>query len=292
VTRWVLIVTSLSSLFAISFSQTANYPLHVGDRWEYNTLPYQGSSSTTFRTQIAKDTLMPNGQTYAEFQGDLNYGRKFQRQVGDSVFVYLPSQQTEALLFDFTRLPGDTVSIFPSSFDNDTTLVQLVNRNPLTASGDGSRSWTFLVDNLIHAVDDEEYLTISDSLGVTYISCFCDPIYLTGSIIDGTQRGTITGVDEPNNIPSSFLLHQNYPNPFNPSTVISYDLPLKSLVVLKVFNTLGQELRTLVDEEQDAGHRNLRFDAANLPSGMYVYRMAVTNAHRTQSQSRSMLVLK
>ncbi len=283
---------SLTLFFSNAFSQSVDYPLHLGDRWEYHTLPYPGSGSTTGRVRIAKDTLMPNGRTYAEFQGDLFYGRRFQRQVGDSVFLYLPSRQTEALLFDFTRSPGDTVSLFPSPFDNDTTLVQLLSRNSEGTPKNNSRSWTFLIDNLIHGVDDEEYLIISDSIGVTQISCFCDPMYLTGAIIDGKQYGTITQVINDRDVPSSFLLHQNYPNPFNPFTTISYELPERSLVVLKVFNILGQEICTLVSDIQDAGEKIVRFDALNMPSGVYVYRMTVTTAHQTISQSRSMLVLK
>lgn len=72
-------------------------------------------------------------------------------------------------------------------------------------------------------------------------------------------------------IPSDFVLEQNFPNPFNPSTKISFGLSKSTNVVLKVFNNLGQEVATLVNESLQAGSYEANFDASNLPSGIYIY---------------------
>jgi hypothetical protein len=72
-------------------------------------------------------------------------------------------------------------------------------------------------------------------------------------------------------VPTDFLLLNNYPNPFNPGTTIEYRIPKLSQVSLKVFNSLGQEVAILVNEEKDAGYYQVRWDAA-LPSGVYFYR--------------------
>ncbi len=79
-----------------------------------------------------------------------------------------------------------------------------------------------------------------------------------------------------NEMPEQFELYQNYPNPFNPSTVIRYSSSVTSIVTLKVFNMLGQEIATLLNhEEMEEGEYELPFEAINLPSGVYFYRINV-----------------
>jgi hypothetical protein len=73
--------------------------------------------------------------------------------------------------------------------------------------------------------------------------------------------------------PKDYVLQQNYPNPFNPSTTISYQLPVRDHVSLKVFDLLGREVRTLVNEVQEPGYKSLQFNATGLTSGIYFYRL-------------------
>jgi photosystem II stability/assembly factor-like uncharacterized protein len=88
----------------------------------------------------------------------------------------------------------------------------------------------------------------------------------------------IVGTITQNNIPKQFALYQNYPNPFNPSTVIGFDLAARTKVTLRIFNILGQEIRTLVNSELAAGHNTVSWDGRNnngvpVNSGIYIYQI-------------------
>jgi hypothetical protein len=87
---------------------------------------------------------------------------------------------------------------------------------------------------------------------------------------------------------STFALGQNYPNPFNPSTVISYQLPVSAHVMLKVFDIMGRDVRTLVDERKNAGTHAVTLDASGLPSGVYFYRLQAGSF----VQSKKLMLLK
>lgn len=101
---------------------------------------------------------------------------------------------------------------------------------------------------------------------------------------------TPTDVDEDlnNNAPTEFLLKQNYPNPFNPSTRINYSLPAAGFVTLKVYNLIGEEIATLVNNEMTTGNHSVNFSANNLPSGIYI---CTLNANGV-TQSQKMVLLK
>lgn len=97
-----------------------------------------------------------------------------------------------------------------------------------------------------------------------------------------------TTVDEVPAIINDFTLEQNYPNPFNPSTRISFTINSDQLVSLKVYNTIGEEVSTLVNSNLASGTYNINFDAAGLSSGLYLYRLESGD----QSQVKKMMLLK
>ena len=82
--------------------------------------------------------------------------------------------------------------------------------------------------------------------------------------------------------PSDYSLNQNYPNPFNPTTTISYSIKSAGDVTLKVYDMLGTEVASLVNEVKEAGNYSIEFNAAELPSGIYVYRLASGNFMETK----------
>jgi len=109
--------------------------------------------------------------------------------------------------------------------------------------------------------------------------------------------GMITGVDDASpEIPQGYILHQNYPNPFNASTSIGFHLPVAGVVTLKIFDIRGNEVATVLDGEKSAGDHRLLFDAADLASGVYFYRIEAraSTPHAGQGfiEARKLLLIK
>jgi hypothetical protein len=95
----------------------------------------------------------------------------------------------------------------------------------------------------------------------------------TFGTMGATTLTDVLGVIELPQIPTTYLLNQNYPNPFNPVTTIEYGIPTESFVTLKVYNMIGQEVVTLVSQQQYASTYRVTFDASMLPTGMYFYKI-------------------
>ena len=95
-------------------------------------------------------------------------------------------------------------------------------------------------------------------------------------------------------LPKEYSLNQNYPNPFNPMTMIKYDIPNDNFVTIKIYDILGKELLSLVNEFKQAGSYSVTFDAANYPSGVYYYKIK-TGSHSGAGsfvQVRKMILIK
>jgi hypothetical protein len=92
--------------------------------------------------------------------------------------------------------------------------------------------------------------------------------------------------------PGGFVLNQNYPNPFNPSTQISFEVPEKSFISLKIYNLLGEEISELVGRELSAGMHVVKFDASSLASGIYFYSLSVIRGNRNDIDTKKMILLK
>ncbi|MFA4924924.1 MAG: T9SS type A sorting domain-containing protein, partial [Ignavibacteriaceae bacterium] len=105
---------------------------------------------------------------------------------------------------------------------------------------------------------------------------------------DGTFSYSIVVNVSAGQTPSTFALGQNFPNPFNPSTSISYSVPQSGVVTLAVFNTLGQKVKEVVNQFQEAGNYTVSLNASDLSSGNYIYNISLNG----QSINKKMLLLK
>jgi hypothetical protein len=117
-----------------------------------------------------------------------------------------------------------------------------------------------------------------------------DKLAMLASLQQAQEKyNELTSVEpDHNSIPEGYVLEQNYPNPFNPSTSIKFGIPASSNVTLKVFNTLGEEVAKLINENLEAGSYTVNFDASGLPSGIYIYTLQTDN----QVLSKKMTLIK
>jgi hypothetical protein len=106
--------------------------------------------------------------------------------------------------------------------------------------------------------------------GITAVKNVSDVVQ---AFYDSNFGYPIVTVEDEQHIVSNFKLEQNYPNPFNPSTTIKYQIPELGFVTLKIFDVLGKEIETLVNEEKQTGTYEITWNAESLPTGVYFYRL-------------------
>jgi hypothetical protein len=145
---------------------------------------------------------------------------------------------------------------------------------------DGGQNW------------NQQFSKISINLNAV---CFVDSNigYITGgggTILKTVNGGIITDVEEKKirGIIEDFSISQNYPNPFNPSTTVRYNIPEKSFVTIKIYDILGKEVATLINEEKPIGNYTVKFDGSGLTSGIYFYQIKAGNYVET----KKMILLK
>ncbi len=147
------------------------------------------------------------------------------------------------------------------------------------STNDGGLTWTEQISGISNALSS---VFFNDALTGWAVGA-------NGTILH-TTNGGVSFVEEEqfDEIPTEFSLSQNYPNPFNPSTTFNYSIPTQSKVVIKVFDILGNEVATLMDEEKSVGTYELTWYAEQLPCGVYFYHLK-TNSF---VQTRKMLLMK
>jgi Secretion system C-terminal sorting domain len=170
-----------------------------------------------------------------------------------------------------SQLSGTTVSllsVFFSDANNGTTVGGYLgnsNVSLILRTSDGGKTW---LKQSNPSTSSLRSVWFTDANNGTAVGDY-------GTLLR-TTNGGITFIGKENNIlnPQEFILSQNYPNPFNPVTTINYSIPKQSNVKIKVYNILGKEILTLVNETKPQGNYSVEFNANNLSSGVYFYRLS------------------
>jgi hypothetical protein len=255
-------------------------PLNLNNSWIYENELGVRKKQTIVDTSFIKDNIK-YCKVWIQTQTHLNGYNEFIRLNQDSFYVWRnepnpdsvyeePYYKKNVQLGEMWLILGDTtasvtvINIFPT-----VVFGVSVNMKILKYIGSGGlteidRWWT---EEFGRHVDIDFWGFVLTSL--------------KGCIIDGVAYGDTVfynpvGVSEEKTL-VKYTLFQNYPNPFNSNTVINYSLPSTTFVRLTLYNNLGEEVKELVREEQSAGIYEHLFDAVDLPSGVYFYRLQTAN---------------
>ncbi len=143
----------------------------------------------------------------------------------------------------------------------------------------GHRSWR---PTGVRCWDGTAWVTPSNvTVGGGIVTIVTGDLYAAIAVVG--QPGGVEAVSGTSEHAASFELAQNYPNPFNPSTEIAYTVPGAGLVTLKIYDVLGREVATLVNEVKQPGVHQVRFDGSGLASGVYFYRLEIGTSVHTKS---------
>jgi len=178
-----------------------------------------------------------------------------------------------AFVRPFTDSNGLTVVNFSSS---SKTITMDLTTTYLKFTGGFNQTTTYWVNNLYN---DSSYQKLGSELANFSVSLpgYGSAIYTIATNEEAVvlpQIPPIVSVEgETNSAPDNYILYQNYPNPFNPSTTIRYSITNPDIVRIKIYDILGREVKTLVNEFKQSGNYEIQFDASGLASGIYLYRI-------------------
>ena len=168
------------------------------------------------------------------------------------------------------------------TYDDDSFWVKMDNRPFQMHNGLVTSGWEWIKFGDYELTEGNHTLAIGYREDGARLDKVCLSLYLTEIEGFGEEAENLcnpSSVTRSAKVPNYFALEQNYPNPFNPSTRIDYRLPTDVFVTLKVFDVLGKQVETLVNEQQNAGQYSVQFDASHLPSGVYFYRIEAGAYH-------------
>ncbi len=294
------------------------YPLTLGNYWIYkmeiwDNWPIISYSEDTFTRKVVSKETLSNNKEYFKIE-EIYYGSAYTNYVYERVdsvngYVYrfdndCSNPDSEKVMDNFTAQVGDSLLIqrFTVCWDSILTLFSAEGSESIFNENRNFRSFEY------YSLMSHTY-KLAQGLGIYNMRWGYDfgstDFFLKGCVTNGIVYGdtTLTDIDaDKNSIPTEFKLEQNYPNPFNPVTTIKYTIPIVTLsgalptgrqvegsrVQLKVYDVLGNEIATLVNEQKNTGSYEVNWNASNYPSGVYFYRLQAG----TFTETKKMLLLK
>jgi len=302
-TRKLVAFTHGRSVFSFDLTQLTPSSVNVSvtSNWNLLSLPVSGSGVSvgdaypTAQNVVAYSFETNGYQQQTSLSSGVGYWMKFPSSTTQSVSGILLSSQSISVREGWNLIGSISSSVPVANITSEPpgiVTTQFFGYNGAYNESDtiepGQAYWV--------KVNQAGTLTLS-SLVNSHLSLGNIKIVSSKELPPPPPEGEGDGYSNNSIIPSEFTLEQNYPNPFNPITTIRYNLPLNPpseggqrgmLVTLKIYNSLGEEVATLVDEVQESGYKSVTWDASHLASGVYVYKLTVGH----EVLSRKMLLMR
>jgi len=278
-----VLINGFEQEFGYPYGIVSSEALYPGvDLTNFNLIAWSTGNALPVFTEDEVNALIPfldnggrlliNGQNLGEDIFDPSGQSQFAQSFYNN-YLHASYVSDAGLTFFFKGISGDPISdslnfslttLYPRSPDqfipNDTTASSLFTFS------------TYPQYNSIKA-DDGVDRVVYFGFGLEQINDQTVKDSLLNRAIRWLMNGVVVGVENKQPVVNTFKLDQNYPNPFNPSTTITYNLAGDVNVNLKIYDLMGQEVAQLVNEKQTSGIHQVQFDAGNLASGMYFYRL-------------------
>jgi hypothetical protein len=272
------ILLLVKPIYSQSDSVLSYMPLAIGNQWQYEVhyvVTGPSNIDTTYYSLsiVERDTIMPNGYQYQVIKNSNFYQE----------YNYIHIDSATACVYEYENdssrgFKTDSLKCSEGDWFGLYHHIQCIFID--TATVLDYETWIMTIDWPMLGFSDTHTLAMdigmvfhekSESEGTWVIITTRTLVYAK---INGSEFGELVTVkNDINNELTDFNLHQNYPNPFNPVTTIKYQIPEFSFVTLKIYDVLGNEIETLVNEEKAAGSYAIEFGADGLTSGIYFYQL-------------------
>ena len=275
------------------YKDNSYFPLEIGNRWDFVEGWSDGSGNSfadTITYQVISDTMLQNGKTYYKILPEGVLFKNLIRADSTGIYYYDSVCDIEWLFYSFDIPVGQTLKVPMGECNtSDSSFINKTSEDSIMFFENNVNTFSYHYDG---GINNRYDIRLTQEFGfINWSSNDSSRNYyktLLSCEVDRTIYGTLTNTEREELKLSEYYLKQNYPNPFNPTTTINYSIPKTCFVTLKVYDMLGKEVTTLVNEERRTGNYKVDFDGSYLPSGVYFYRMQAGNF----SETKKLVLLK
>ena len=294
----LLTIFSASLLAQIdSLSSYLNFfPLQVNNSWEYNYVlcdPFENCEANSFFESVTGDTIFNNNSYFIFNHKTIGSVENFYYRIdstnGNIFKIYESDFNAEYRVDSLFACEGDV--FLTDDYPNSKHTIEILSIRDTVING----VKMYLRETIDEFHNFSKYVS---GIGKISTKAYNGIIFLNNAVINGITYDFTTGIYNKEIIESDYQLSQNFPNPFNPATTIQYQIPHSvsplsggaggGLVTFKIYDTLGREVVTLVNEYQPPGSYEVKFDGSQLASGIYYYNLKSGKYYK----SLKMVILK